>query len=191
MARLAATPAGRYDTVKTQLICILGAECTGKTTLAGLLAQTLDCPWVPEYLRSFCDAQGRTPRAAEQAGILEKQYQQEEAARLRASVQGQPYVFCDTAPLLTAIYSDYVFGDTTLLPRGRELHARYRLTLLLEPDIAWVADGLQRDGAHVREPVQRMLEAALAQAGGAVARVTGNGPERLQSALQALKKQGE
>src|ERR1035437_2749974 len=41
-----------------RLICIIGAECTGKTTLARALAEHFDCPWVPEYLRDFCDAHG-------------------------------------------------------------------------------------------------------------------------------------
>ena len=173
--------------MKTQLICIIGPECTGKTTLAGLLAERLECPWVPEYLRSFCDLRGRTPMVGEQRSIMEKQYQQEEAARMRASIAGQPYVFCDTAPLLTAIYSQFVFGDDGLLERARQLQARYRLTLLLEPDIDWVPDGLQRDGPHVRAPVQALLESELAQVAVPVARVTGSGPARLQSALEALQ----
>ena len=34
-----------------KLICIIGAECTGKTTLARALAAHFACPWVPEHLR--------------------------------------------------------------------------------------------------------------------------------------------
>ena len=173
--------------MQPRLICILGAECTGKTTLAQALARELDSPWVPEYLRTFCDARGRTPLKQEQAHIIETQYHHEEEALQRAGAQHQAFVFCDTAPLLTAIYSDFIFGDASLLPPARLLHARYHLTLLLEPDIAWHADGIQRDGAHVRAPIQAMLQAELARIGAPVACVAGAGPARLAAALASVQ----
>ncbi len=173
--------------MQVQLICLIGPECTGKTTLAQALARELDGPWVPEYLRTFCDAHGRTPLPEEQAHIMETQYQQEEAALERANAQGQRWVFCDTAPLLTAIYSDFIFGDKSLLASARMLHKRYAQTLLLESDIAWVADGMQREGDHVRAPIQAMLEAELARIARPVAHVLGSGPARLASALKVLQ----
>ena len=172
--------------MQPQLICLIGPECTGKTTLAQALAREMDGPWVPEYLRTFCDARGRTPVPQEQAHIMETQYQHEEAALQLASEQGKAYVFCDTAPLLTAIYSHFIFGDTSLLAAGRMLHTRYALTLLLETDIVWQADGLQREGDHVRAPIQAMLEAELARVGRPVVRITGTGAARVDAALRAI-----
>lgn len=172
--------------MQAQLICLIGAECTGKTTLAQALARELGGPWVPEYLRTFCDTRGRTPTEQEQAHIMQTQYHQEEAALQRANALGQHWVFCDTAPLLTAVYSDFIFGDKSLLVSARMLHARYALTLLLESDIAWVADGMQREGDHVRAPIQAMLEAELARVGRPVARVTGTGDVRLANALREI-----
>lgn len=173
--------------MQSKLICLIGPECTGKTTLAQALARQLDAPWVPEYLRTFCDAHGRTPMQREQAHIMETQYRNEEAALKLAETQGKAYVFCDTAPLLTAIYSDFVFGDPSLLATARMLHTRYALTLLLETDIAWESDGMQREGDHVRAPIQAMIEAELARVGRPVVRVSGTGPARLASALQVLR----
>lgn len=173
--------------MQPQLICLIGPECTGKTTLAQALARALDGPWVPEYLRTFCDAHGRTPTQREQAHIMETQYQQEEAALKLAGEQGKAFVFCDTAPLLTAIYSVFVFGDDSLLATARMLHSRYALTLLLASDIPWQADGLQREGDHVRAPIQAMIEAELARIGRPVARVTGTGSARLTAALEVLR----
>ena len=51
-------------------VCLHGAESTGKTTLAQALGERLARPdrrvaVVGEYLREFCDAQGRTPRIDE------------------------------------------------------------------------------------------------------------------------------
>ncbi len=169
-----------------QLICVIGAESTGKTTLAQTLAAHFNGPWVPEYLRAFCESRGRTPTRDEQSLILETQLIDESVARVAARQQRAPYVFCDTAPLLTAIYSDYVFGDTSLYARARTLHARYALTLLLEPDIAWVADGMQRDGDHVREPITGAILRELETVGAPFVRIGGQGDERTQTAKQAI-----
>ena len=72
-----------------QLVCLLGAECTGKTTLAQQLADRRCSLWVGEYLRAFCVEKGRTPTRAEQQRILQTQVQHEEAA-LELARQGRP-----------------------------------------------------------------------------------------------------
>ena len=96
-----------------------------------------------------------------------------------------PYVFCDTAPLLTAIYSEFVFNDQSLFPRARALHARYALTLMLKPDIAWVADE-QRDGAHVQQPITDMISNELTALNLPTARISGQSDARFASALAAI-----
>ena len=169
-----------------QLICIIGAECTGKTSLARVLAERCASVWVPEYLRTFCDQQQRTPTLAEQHRIVDTQLQHEAAALASAKAQGQPYVFCDTAPLLTAIYSQFVFGDTALYGRAREAHRRYALTLLMEPDIPWEADGLQRDGPEVRPTIHRLLLQELGALKAPMVQVEGQGLAREKQALQAI-----
>ena len=169
-----------------KLICIIGAESTGKTTLAQDLATQFDCPWVAEYLREFCESHGRTPTRHEQPLIMETQVINEMTAQLAASQRNRPYVFCDTAPLLTAIYSDFVFNDNSLYARARTLHSRYALTLLLQPDIRWVADGMQRDGAHVREPITALIERELAAINASVVRISGQGDARGQVATHAI-----
>ena len=165
-----------------KLICILGAESTGKTTLACALAAHFHALWVPEYLREFCETQQRTPHQNEQAHIIEQQLSAEQAAL--DTLHGC-YVFCDTAPLLTAIYSDYVFNDRSLYPRARTLHQRYAFTLFLQPDIAWVADGRQRDGAHVQKPISVLIERELVSINAPFQRVAG---ERTQSAINSLAR---
>ncbi len=169
-----------------KLICLLGAESTGKTTLARQLAAHFDCPWVPEVLRSFCDERGRTPTREEQSEVLETQHLQVLAAQTVALQNKSPYVFCDTAPLLTAVYSDFVFGDGALYARACVLHASYSLTLFMAPDIDWVADGLQREGAHVRAPVSQLILSQLKAMAAPFSTISGQGEERLKSALQAL-----
>ncbi len=168
-----------------KLICLIGAESTGKTTLAQALAAHFNCPWVPEYLREFCESRRRTPTPSEQSLILETQVIHESAALANAQIATAPFVFCDTAPLLTAIYSEFVFGDQSLFPRARHLQTRYALTLVLQSDIAWVADE-QREGAHVRQPISAMIANELAALNLPTAKVTGQGDARFASALNAI-----
>jgi nicotinamide riboside kinase len=170
-----------------RLICLIGAECTGKTTLAQALAARMGGLWVPEYLRSFTDLHGRTPERHEQLAVLQEQVRMEAAALDAARRQPCAWVFCDTAPLLTAVYSEQVFGDASLFAVAHGLHARYALTLLLEPDIAWVADGLQRDGMAQRTAVHARIERALSQGHWPHARISGSQEERLLAAERRIQ----
>ena len=172
--------------MQPRLICLMGAECTGKTTLAEAMALQMDGLWVPEYLRSFTDQHGRTPERTEQLQILQEQVRQETQALATARRQQKALVFCDAAPLLTAVYSDCVFGDASLYPQAHGLHARYLLTLLLEPDIPWVADGLQRDGPQARIAVQTRIEQALAEWAWPHVRIAGTAEQRLEQACDAV-----
>lgn len=172
-----------------RLLCLLGAECTGKTSLAQALAAALPAVWVPEYLRHFCIEQGRTPYAEEQSHIAAQQQAFETAALAQAQAQGLAWVVCDTAPLLTAVYSEYVFGDDSLYPTARTAQQRYALTLFLQPDFPWQADGLQRDGEHARVAVQTMLEREMALHTGPWHPLTGSPAQRLAQALHLLRNQ--
>ena len=93
------------------LICLLGAECSGKTTLARALAAHFSGRWVPESLRTFCEVHARTPKMHEQSEILESQLFRETEMLAQARREECYHVFCDTAPLLTAVYSEFFFSD--------------------------------------------------------------------------------
>jgi nicotinamide riboside kinase len=173
--------------MEPRLICLIGAECTGKTTLAQALAARMGGLWVPEYLRRFTDTHGRPPERHEQLGVLNEQVRRETAMLDTARSEACAWVFCDTAPLLTAVYSDHIFGDKSLYPQAHGLHARYALTLLLEPDIPWVADGMQRDGETVRADVQARIERALSQWDWPYVRISGSQEARLLAATRHVQ----
>lgn len=168
-----------------RLICIVGAECTGKTTLAGALAQRFNARVVPEVLRDFCVQHHRTPYQSEQQALMQAQVAQEELAITQALWSGQRFVFCDTAPLLTAVYSDHYFADKSLFEPALALHSRYALTLLLAPDLPWVADGLQRDGVAAQMRVHALLVQVL-EGVKAVVHVSGEGEARARGAIAAI-----
>ena len=64
-------------------------------------------------------------------------------------------------------------------------HRRMALTLLTALDLPWVADGHQRDGEHVRAPVDAAVRALLDRHALPWVRIAGQGPARLAAALQA------
>lgn len=165
------------------LISLIGAECCGKSMLAQTLAQHFGGVVVPEALRVFCDRQGRTPAQAEQPGLIDAQLLLE--AQAVALAKQQRFVFCDSAPLLTAVYSDHYFADISLYERALHLHQRYALTLWLQPDLPWVADGRWRDGPAVQMQVHALLARALSQVHPVVA-IAGQGGARVQCAVAAI-----
>ena len=167
-------------------IAIVGAESTGKTALAQALAARLaqdtglKVAWVPEWLRQWCDATGRTPLPHEQAAIARAQHE-----RINAATADNDVVVCDTTALMTAVYSRLLFDDRSLEARAITLQRRMALTLLTALDLPWVPDGLQRDGPHVREPVDNALRELMNSHGIPYAVVTGTDGARLQNALAA------
>ncbi len=170
-------------------VALLGAESTGKTALSLALACALrqrgtQAAAVPELLRNWCERAGRTPRADEQLAIARGQA--DRVAQAEQAIGPHGVVVADTTPLMTAVYSDLLFGDRALYPFALEHQRSYRHTLLMGLDLPWVADGLQRDGPQVRGPVDDRVRAALSGAGLAFHVVHGAGPGRLQQALAAL-----
>jgi len=171
----------------SRVIALLGAESTGKTTLARELADTLraegnNVALVAEYLREFCEQHGRTPYVHEQVGIANEQ-----ARRIAEATQTHDFVIADTTALMIAVYSEHVFDDHSLYAQAEETQRGYALTLLTALDLPWLPDGLQRDGPQVREPVTVRVRACLARAGVAYSVVSGSGPARLASALAAVR----
>lgn len=171
-------------------IALLGAESTGKTSLAGELAahwqaQGRTVAVVPEVLREWCERERRTPRPEEQWPIA-----QEQERRVDAAVQSSDIVITDTTALMVAIYSAMLFKDSSLYRFALARQRGYDFTLLTGLDLPWVADGLQRDGPHVREPVDRLIRQCLMDAGVPYRVVYGSGEERRLNALAAIDAQG-
>lgn len=170
------------------VIAIVGAESTGKTTLAAGLTQALQAEgvsavMVPEFLREFCDEHGRTPFPHEQLAIA-----REQTRRIVQSAQQHAVVVADTTALMTAVYSDHLFDDASLYAQALNDHALAQLTLLTALDLPWQADGLQRDGAHVREPVDSLIRQHLVSAQLPYSVVAGQGAHRLDQALLAVRQ---
>ena len=167
-------------------LAILGAECTGKSSLVAALqahwqARGAKVQVVHEVLRQWCDQHGRTPLAQEQIAIAQAQ------AALAEHPTEADYLIADTSPLMTAVYSDVLFQDPSLYPFALKHQRIYQHTLIAGLDLPWQADGIQRDGADMRRRIDARLRDVLQREGLAFSIVYGTGPARLASALAVLE----
>ncbi len=122
-------------------ICLLGAESTGKTTLARSLAAAYGTVWNPEYGRPYTEL-GRDPGApwtsAEFTHIARIQCWYEDC--LAGSARS--LLFCDTDAFTTALFHEVYLGEPThafddLVDRS------YDLFLVCGLDVPWRHDGIR------------------------------------------------
>jgi NadR type nicotinamide-nucleotide adenylyltransferase len=159
-------------------VAIVGAESTGKTTLAGELARRFETTWVPEFGRDYCEGRdvlaltlddfdriGRGQLAAEDA-----------AARVANRL-----LICDTELLTTCTWSDMIAGAR---PEWLAEHAprqRYAHVLLLSDDVPWIDDGTRVLAGRRREHTER-LRRELTAAGLSFDELRGSYDERIAQA---------
>ncbi|MFZ9081795.1 MAG: AAA family ATPase, partial [Burkholderiaceae bacterium] len=69
------------------------------------------------------------------------------------------WIFFDSAPLVTAAYSQYYFNDTSLHKKAISHHQRcYSATLFCTPQgLDWVAEAGQRDSPEAQMAVHHIL----------------------------------
>ncbi|HEY1043515.1 MAG TPA: ATP-binding protein [Telluria sp.] len=163
-------------------IAILGAESSGKSTLAAALAERHGTLWVPEYLREFVDTRQRVPFEADQVVIARTQLAREDEAASRAS----RLLFCDTTPFMTALYSRFYWHRVDEeLAQLAERHA-YHATFVAAPDTPWEADGLQRESAEIRDYVHGQVVETLRARGIAFTLLEGSVEQRVARVGQVL-----
>ncbi|MFT7774008.1 AAA family ATPase [Roseateles sp.] len=169
--------------MSARFVALLGAECTGKSTLAEALAVHFNAGLVTEYLREWCASHGRTPQQHEQAAIAAEQ-----EARIEAAARAHELVICDTTPLITALCSEHYFGDYSLTTGALAFQQRCELTLLCAPDLPWEADGFLRDGPAVRSAFDARLRKTLESHGLGWVDIAGDNDTRLAVAIAALQR---
>lgn len=168
-------------------VAVIGAECTGKSTLCAVLAARLPGLALPEALRTFGERYGRTPQANEQAALVDEQIALEALGLQRAAAAAVDWLISDSSPLATALYSLDLFDDDRLLAAALEHQRGYALTLLAAADLPWEADGFQRDGPRARERFDALLRATLERHAIVHVVVEGGSERREEIALAACR----
>ncbi len=172
---------GRKDEPLKRVV-LIGAESTGKTTLAEALAAHYQTVWAPEYLRAFVDQKGALPEPSDSRLIAQGHLAQEQAL----APQARRVLFLDTDLISTCVYHRYYFGTspTWLEHLSAEHHAD--LYLLTDTDLPWTPDPGQRDGPAVRAALHTLFRDELLARGVAHVLVSGSLDERMETAIRAV-----
>ncbi len=132
----------------------MGAESSGKSTLAQALAERLGTASAEEYGRTLWEERGGDVPLADYVLIAERHRDIEDAAILRA----RRFLFCDTNAITTQQYAFFFHGACP--PRVQALAAecrdRYAHTVVCAPDIPF-----DQDGTRVHPQVQQYMDGAI------------------------------
>jgi len=163
-------------------ICFHGAESAGKSTLAAKLSAECGWPWVPEYGRAYCEEHGTDLVMADLLDIAEGQN-----AAIQAAVAEKPDVLLiDTDPLMTAAWSEMLFGTTSPSLLAYE---KADLYLLFAADTPWEADGTRFFGGEAERARFAILsETMLRLAGVRYVTISGDWAERESQARAAISQ---
>lgn len=164
-------------------VVLLGAESTGKTTLAARLAADFGTVWVPEYGREHYEQRGGRLELEDYLEIARRHRELEDEAALRAT----RYVFVDTNALTTLFFSHYYGRDSlpALRALADECSSRYSRTFVCGDDIPFVQDGW-RDNAVWRARMQGMVLHDLIVRGIRYEVVEGSLDQRVAQVREAL-----
>jgi NadR type nicotinamide-nucleotide adenylyltransferase len=172
-------------------VVLLGAESTGKTTLAQKLAARFQSTWVAEYGREHWERKvaglsmtDPTPAWSpdEFVHIATEQRRREDAAARAAN----KVLICDTNAFATGTWFErYQNGRH---PQVDALGASDKadLYILPAPDVPFVQDGF-RDGEKIRQWMHERFAEQLAKLGVPHLILTGSFPERDLAAIAAVE----
>ena len=163
-------------------VVLIGAESTGKTTLAERLAAHYETAWAPEYLRTFVEEKGALPEPDDTLLIAQGHRAQEEALARRA----QRLLIYDTDLISTCLYSRYYFGACPPLVEQWSHECCADLYLLTDTDLPWTPDPGQRDGPEVRAALHTLFRHELEARGVPFVLVSGSLEARMETAVRAI-----
>ncbi len=162
-------------------VTLFGPESTGKTTVGQGLARMLNTLMVPEYGRLYTEAFGPELEQDELRLIADAHLASLAAARPNAGL----LIIEDTDPVMTAVWSDMLFGKRD--PWFDEFHEYSDLYLLFDVDIPWVDDGTRYfKNDDDRRKFFHLCETELRKRGVSYRVIRGQGDDRLWAARDAI-----
>lgn len=170
-------------TSKLRRVTLFGAESTGKTTLANLLARHFETVVAPEYGRTYTEIHGQNARSKQDMLKIAKGHLK---LRREAEREANRVLFEDTDPVLTAVWSDILAGGRD--PWFDRFEDYPDLYLLCDIDLPWVKDGVRYFGEpEDRKIFQLACEAELIRRKVRFTRIGGEPEERLRSAIAVVE----
>jgi NadR type nicotinamide-nucleotide adenylyltransferase len=163
-------------------IVLIGAESTGKSTLAQALSGYYGEPWTAEYVRYYVDRIGRELNESDLEPIAIGQLAQEDCYLKMAC----RLILHDTNILSSIIYANYYFGRSIEWVNDDFLNRSYDLYLLCLPDIPWVPDPGQRESPQARAKLHQHFKDGLDQLQLPYITLSGSQTARFGEAIQAI-----
>ncbi|QGP78702.1 AAA family ATPase [Sphingobium sp. CAP-1] len=165
----------------TLSVVLHGVESTGKSVLAQRLAAHFGTIWVPEYGRTHAETHGVDMDEADLLLIGRTQ-----AAMIAAALpRADRFLFADTDSLMTAAWAEMMIGH---VPAELFGYPRADFYLLMEADVAWVADAVRLYGDDpTRTRFAAISRAVLEQAGVRHIAIGGDWEARFAQAVAAIE----
>jgi len=178
----------------SRLVVFVGAESTGKSTLASMLAREQGAQFVPEIGRFVWEEKQGQLVAADYVEIAERHRAAEDAA---VAIAGGDYIFVDTNALTTLLLG-LRFGQVTepvppaLLRYALECRTRYLHHFVCADDIPYEEEPGVRENVAWRTQIQQLVLEDLDRRGIAYTILTGSLEQRaarVRATLAAMAQQ--
>jgi len=172
----------------SRLVVFVGAESTGKSTLASKLAREQGAQFVPEIGRFIWEEKQGQLVAADYVEIAERHRAAEDAA---VAIAGGDYIFVDTNALTTLLLG-LRFGQVTepvppaLLRYALECRTRYLHHFVCADDIPYEEEPGVRENAAWRTQIQQLVLEDLDRRGIGYTILTGSLEQRAARVLATL-----
>jgi len=166
-------------------VCLLGAESTGKTTLAAALAERFGTAWNPEYGRPYTQIGRR-------ADAPWTSWEFTHIARIQCWYEdflaglAERVLFTDTDAFTTAVFHEVYLG-TPATEFDELVRRRYDLFVVCGLDTPWSHDGIREFEAQRRWMHERYLH-RVQESGNPWLLVEGPVDVRLENAAAAVER---
>jgi len=170
---------------RVKRVCLLGAESTGKTTLAAALAERFGTLWNPEYGRPYTEL-GRPADAPWSS------WEFTHIARIQCWYEdflaglAERVLFSDTDAFTTAVFHEVYLG-TPATEFDELVRRRYDLFVVCGLDTPWSHDGIREFEAQRRWMHERYLH-RVQESGNPWLLVEGPVDVRLENAAAAVER---
>jgi NadR type nicotinamide-nucleotide adenylyltransferase len=164
-------------------IAILGAESTGKTTLARSLGMRFQTVWVPEYAREYMTMHTGEYSVDDIVEIAKHQLSEED----QLALQAKRLLFTDTELITAKVWCEDVFSSCPEWIEQQLKEHRYDLFLLTANDLPWVADSV-RVNPQRRDYFFNLYKRLMDEMQFPYEVISGRYEARLLSGINAVKK---
>ncbi len=171
----------RTKSIQLKKVVLIGPECTGKSTLASLLAKYYNTVWVPEYARDYINRLDRSYEEKDLLPIARGQLESEE----NLAKEANQILICDTDLTVIKIWSEHKYGacyDEILDAYHQQSCDLY---LLMGIDVPW-CDDPQRENPHLRSYFYDVFKNELKQKGANFVEISGGHFERQKQAVEII-----